>query len=134
MFDFYYFFGNWWHISCKHLHRVFFFFFFFFINLFISNKPINLGLCGSTGLLRLYTPICLYSQKRKLPWVYLKSSLHPTPPSGRAGSLSLQKKLSWLCHNPSLKKLIDAELITPRRHFFSHWTPLGSLIYHAKYT
>ena len=96
------------------------FFFFFFFNLFISNKPINLGLCGSTGLLRLYTPICLYSQKRKLPWVYLKSSLHPTPPGGRAGSLSLQKKLSWLCHNPSLKKLIDAELITPRRHFFSH--------------
>ena len=95
-----------------------FFFFFFFINLFISNKPINLGLCGSTGLLRLYTPICLYSQKRKLPWVYLKSSLHPTPPGGRAGSLSLQKKLSWLCHNPFLKKLIDAELITPRRHFF----------------
>ena len=94
--------------------------FFFYINLFISNKPINLGLCGSTGLLRLYSPICLYSQKRKLPWVYLKSSLHPTPPGGRAGSLSLQKKLSWLCHNPSLKKLIDAELITPRRHFFPH--------------
>ena len=47
-------------------------FFFFFFNLFISNNPINLGLCGSTGLLRLYTPICLYSQKRKLPWVYLK--------------------------------------------------------------
>lgn len=92
----------------------------FLLLFFFSNKPINLGLCGSTGLLRLYTPICLYSQKRKLPWVYLKSSLHPTPPGGRAGSLSLQKKLSWLCHNPSLKKLIDAELITPRRHFFPH--------------
>ena len=94
------------------------FFFFFFINLFISNKPINLGLCGSTGLLRLYTPICLYSQKRKLPWVYLKSRLHPTPP---AGGFSLSSKQAFLALSQSFPEKTDrCRTHNPKKAFFSH--------------
>lgn len=79
-----------------------------FIYLF-SNKPINLGLCGSTVLLCWYTPICLYSQKRNLPGVYLKSRL---PPS------LFKTSFSWLCHNPSLKKTDRCRTHNPKKVIF----------------